>query len=262
MSAFFEIKRESDSKISIFSTINNIYEPHFHSNIELAYVVSGKIDININGHIKTLTEGDISIANSYDIHSYSNVENSHIIVLIIPVELVSGFTTTTRSKVFSKFFLENCERSQEVYYILKQLLNSANKDNELISKGSAYYILGIMSSCIELVDKPVLSSTDLARKILVYLQQNYLNAISVETLAKHFGYNKDYLSKFFNSYLGCSFNSYINSLRARHSAQLISNGNSDMTDIAFLSGFSNYRTFNRAFNQAYGMTPSEYKKRL
>jgi len=262
MSAFFEISREYDSKISIFSAINNFCEPHFHSNIELVYVIEGKSSVNINGHIKTLTRGCISIANSYDIHSYSNVENSHTIVMIIPIELVNSYTAMTRLKVFATSFIEECENNRQIYYILEQLLNSQNINNELISKGCAYYILGIILSCIELVDKPAVNSTDLARKILVYLQQNYLNVLSIETLAKHFGYNKDYLSKFFNSYLGCGFNSYINALRSRHAAQLISNGNTDLTDIAFMSGFGNYRTFNRAFNQAYGMTPSDYKKMI
>jgi AraC-like DNA-binding protein len=262
MSAFFEISRETDSKIHIFTAINNICEPHFHSNIELVYVVSGTTNININGHIKALTEGCISIANSYDIHSYQSIEGSRTIVMIIPVELVNSYTATLRSKVFSTSFIDNCENSRQIYYLLEQLLNSQNNKNELIFKGSAYYILGIIASCIELVDKPALSSTDLARKILVYLQQNYLNVLSIETLAKHFGYNKDYLSKFFNSYLGCGFNSYINALRSRHAAQLISNGNTDLTDIAFMSGFANYRTFNRAFNQAYCMTPSDYKKKI
>jgi len=262
MSAFFEIIREYDNNIYIFTAINNSCEPHFHSNIELVYVIDGKINVNINGHIKTLTKGCISIANSFDIHSYTNVENSHSIVTIIPVELVNGYTAMTRSKVLSTSFLDKCENTKQIYYIFNQLLNSRSDKNELISKGSAYYILGMILSCIDLVDKPAVSSTDLARKILVYLQQNYLNVLTIETLAKHFGYNKDYLSKFFNSYLGCGFNSYMNTLRSRHAAQLIFNGKTDLTDIAFMSGFGNYRTFNRAFNQAYGMTPSEYKKRI
>lgn len=262
MSAYFEISRESDSKIHIFRSINNTCEPHFHSNIELVYVVSGKISININGQIKTLTKGCVSIANSFDIHTYHSTESSDSIVLIIPVELVNSYTAMTRSKVFSTSFIEDCENNRQIYYIMEQLITLQNTKNELISKGCAYFILGLIYNSVELFDKPALSSTDLARKILVYLQQNYLNVLTIETLAKYFGYNKDYLSKFFNSYLGCGFNSYMNALRSRHAAQLISNGNTDLTDIAFMSGFGNYRTFNRAFYQAYGMTPTDYKKAI
>ncbi len=262
MSAFFELSRESDNKIHIFRAINNYYEPHFHSNIELVYVISGKINVNINGQIKMLTEGCMSIANSYDIHSYQNIENSDTIVMIIPVELVNSYVAAIRSKVFSSTFIDSCKSTADIFSMMDKLLKLEESANELVSKGAAYYILGLLCSSVELVDKSTLSSTDLARKILVYLQQNYLNSLSIETLSRHFGYNRDYLSKFFNSYLGCGFNSYINALRSRHAVQLIINGKLDLTDIAFMSGFGNYRTFNRAFLQSYGITPSEYKKRL
>ena len=262
MSAFFEISREADRKIHIFRIIDNYCEPHFHSNIELVYVVSGKTNININGQIRTLTEGCVSIANSYDIHSYTNLENSDTIIMIIPVELVNSYVASIRSKMFSSSFINSCDNTKSIFSVMEKLLGAQDSSNELVSKGAAYYILGLLCDCVELIDKPTVSSTDLARKILVYLQQNYLNPLSIETLAKHFGYNKDYLSKFFNSYLGCGFNSYMNALRSRHAAQLISSGKSDLTDIAFMSGFGNYRTFNRAFLQSYGSTPSDYKKRL
>ncbi len=260
MSAFFEIHREYDSNILVFKAKNNACEPHFHSNIELVYVIDGIINININGHIMTLTKGCISIANSYDIHSYTNVENSEIIVLIIPVELVNSYTAMFRSKVFSTPFIEKCEQTRQIYSMLLQLVNSDSPGHELINKGCAYYILGLIHSCVELVDKPSPSSTDLARKILVYIQQNYLNPLSIDSLAKYFGYNRDYLSRFFNSYLGCGFNSYLNALRSRHAAYLMSNGKIALTEIAFASGFDNYRTFNRAFKHSYAMTPSDYKR--
>lgn len=262
MSAFFEINRESDNTITLFEVPNNMCAPHFHSNIEISYVIKGKINVNINGNTKLLTKGCISVANSYDIHSYSNVENSLIYVLIIPVGLVSGYTAMLRSKVLSTPYIDACEQTNQIYYTIKQLQQTKGAGYELISKGCSYYILGLIYNCVELIDKPGISSTDLARKILVYMQQNYLNPLSIETLAKHLGYNKDYLSKFFNSFLGCGFNSYLNALRSRHAAQLISNGKIDLTDVAFTSGFDNYRTFNRAFNQSYGMTPSEYKKSI
>ena len=34
----------------------------------------------------------------------------------------------------------------------------------------------------------------------------------------------------------------------------------NLTEVAFASGFNNYRTFNRAFKQSFALSPSEYKK--
>jgi AraC-like DNA-binding protein len=260
MGAFFEIDREMDRKISILKKSSDVCEPHFHSNIELMYVIDGKIDVNINGRSKTLTRGCISIANSYDIHTYTNSENSRNCVMIIPVELVSGYNAMLHSKVFSTPFISECDQTHRIYYVIEHEINPEGPGCELINTGCAHYILGLVLNCVELVEKPSPSSTDLARKILVYIQQNYLEVLSIEKLAKHFGYNKDYLSKFFNSFLGCGFNNYLNALRSRHAATLISEGQTDLTGVAFTSGFDNYRTFNRAFKQSYAMTPSEYRK--
>jgi len=262
MSAFFEVSREQDKQISLELKYNDSCHPHFHSNIEIVYVIDGQIDININGHNKTLKKGWISIANSYDIHAYTNAVNSRSFVMIIPMELVGGYTAMLRSKVFSTPFVEASEETKLIYPILMQLHNSKGYGFELISKGCAYYILGILMNCIELIEKPSAPSLDLARKILVYMHENYLNPLTIDNLARHFGYNKDYLSRFFHNYLRCGFNSYLNGIRSRHAVHLMENGMTNLTEVAFASGFSSYRTFNRAFKQSFFISPSEYKKKL
>lgn len=262
MSAYFEITRESDNKIHLFRTTANNCEPHFHSNIELSYVVSGQISATINGQTQILTAGGLSITNSYDIHTYHTLESADCIVMIMPVEYISSFTAMSRSKVFSENFIQDPVYTKNIHFLLKELLEPGNNNNNLISKGCAYYILGKICDYLKLTEKKAQGSTDLARRILVYLQQNYLNSLTIESLAKHLGYNKDYLSRFFNSYLGIGFNQYINALRSRHAAQLLANGMTDLTEASFASGFDNYRTFNRAFLQAFGITPSEYKKSI
>lgn len=261
MDAFFEITRESDSQILIFRAENNGYQPHFHSNLEFVYVVNGEIEITINGQTKTLTKGCLSISNSYDIHSVCSKEYSDVIVLIIPINLVKSFSAIMRHKTFSKSFYDSTPVTQQIYYILNELLNNKYK-NELTYKGGAYYILGLLYSTIGLVDKSEESNTDLAREILVFLQNNYTHHITIDTLSKEFGYNKNYLSGFFNSYLKCGFNSYLNTLRSRHAVQLIANGQTDLNEIAYTSGFNTYRTFNRAFMNNFNITPSEYMARL
>ncbi|HHW46775.1 MAG TPA: AraC family transcriptional regulator [Clostridiales bacterium] len=258
MDAYFEKYRELENSLACFESWQNACMPHFHSNIEVVYVLDGEIEITINGTSRLLSKGCVSVANSYDIHSYHTPKESHTLILIVPIDTVHSYNTKIRGKTFASPFLNPGESSDEIYYALQQILKY-KKSDWLETKGYLYVILGTLIRELGLKSSPKTSNSTLAREILIYLEQNYTNKITITSLAKRFGYNKDYLSRFFNSYFGYGFNKYLNILRSRHAVQLIKQTNDNLTQIAFQSGFDNYRTFNRAFTSVYNMTPSQFR---
>lgn len=259
MSAYFEIDRENDKRIDCFILEQNQCEPHFHSNLELIYQLEGETEATINGATRMLRPGDLSIAGSYDVHRYVTPDRASAILLIIPVSLVPSFASLSKGKSFAANFLPDGTAGRQIREAAERLIRENGRPDPLVSKGYAYAILGVLCRELTLVPQTRTGSPDLAREILVYLEQHYLEDLNIEQLARAFGYNKDYLSRFFNAYLGCGFNRYLNLLRSRHAARLIDQTDQPLTAIAFQSGFSNYRTFNRAFSTAYGVTPSDYK---
>ena len=265
MKAVFEVVREYSNDFVIWESNDNITGPHFHSNIEIIYVISGEITVNINGVSQQLKSGDLAISSKFDLHSYYTSSHSLIYVLIIPVEKVKYYSTLLNTKTLKSNYIIDNNQTSEVYTMITDMyaLFQQNRDiNMLIEKGFSYLILGKIIDIIGLTERERDVSTELSRQILVFLQNNYLEEIPISKLANKLGYNKQYLSKFFNTYLGCSYSSYINSLRIRHATQLIADGETSMTDIALKSGFGTSRTFNRAFIKAYGITPTQYKNQL
>ena len=92
----------------------------------------------------------------------------------------------------------------------------------------------------------------------LYLQHD----ISAIHLAKLIGTNRTYLSKYF-ALKGITYNAYINGLRIQHFMRLyhetIANRQPMKTkQLASLSGFHSYSTFNAAFKQSMGMTATEW----
>lgn len=232
--------------------------PHFHSNIEIVYVIDGEIEITINGNSRLLSKGCVSVANSYDIHAYNTPSDSKTLILIVPIDTVHSFNAKIHGKTFASPFLVPGDSSNEIHHALQYILRHKNSE-WLEVKGYLYVILGILIRELCLKSSAKTNNSNLAREILMYLEHNYLNKITISSLAKHFGYNKDYLSRFFNSYLGYGFNKYLNVLRSRHAVQMIKQTNDSLTQIAYQSGFENYRTFNRAFTSVYNMTPSQFR---
>ena len=59
--------------------------------------------------------------------------------------------------------------------------------------------------------------------------------------------------------MGISYKDFINSLRVEHACKLLTKDIS-VTEVAYASGFTTIRTFNRAFLKHVGMTPRDYAK--
>lgn len=260
MDGYFELERDGDNMIFCKSLLDNAIEPHFHSNIEIVCVLDGEIEATINGIKKTLPKGSISVANSYDVHGYSTPGRSNILVLIIPVDIVNGFNVVMQAKTFRENFLPECDCSNEIKAAMSKMIPYDNTHDSLIAKGYSYEILGLLAERLGLADRKIrFDSMELMRNILLYLEHNFIRDLTLESLAKKYGYNRSYLSRVFNSCLRCGFNHYINIRRARYAAYLIRSTSASLTEISYQSGFNNTRRFNRSFLMCYNLTPMEYR---
>lgn len=73
--------------------------------------------------------------------------------------------------------------------------------------------------------------------------------------------NPAYLSREFSKYFdNLSFGDYMRKIRIEKARQLIETSDHSLTEIAYLTGFSDQAHFSRIFKQHTGRTPSEFKK--
>ena len=108
-------------------------------------------------------------------------------------------------------------------------------------------------------DAPV---DDIAYKIVKYIEENFTDNITRDTLAVRFNVSKCYISKIFTEKFNINLRNYLGLIRAEYAASLIRTSDETFTTISRLSGFESLRTFNRIFKAVYGMTPNEYKKNI
>lgn len=263
MEAYFEIVREFDKKVSFIINKNADCSAHFHSNIEIFYVVSGCIDATVRGIQRKLTAGDIAIAGSYEPHSFSTVGSSELHVWLFPAEMVPAFISLTNDKMLAQPFLSKRPRTQELVANMTQLRKYVDAENSMTAKGYMYAILGILQEELGFSSKNSYKQSDiLIQKILMYIEAHYREELTLTEISRHFGYNKDYISKIINHHIHCGFNRYINVLRARNARNLIENSDKSLDEICFLSGFGCMKSFRRAFSDYYDQTPRDYQKSL
>lgn len=260
MDGFFELERESDSMIFCKTFENNTVEPHFHSNIECVYVLDGEIEATVNDETKMLVKGSVYVANSYEMHGYRTPNASKILALVIPLDIVNDYNIVMQAMRLREHFLPPCACGEEIKLIMSKLAAFDNTHDSLIAKGYSYEILGLLTERLGLADRVLKSDTmGPMRHVLLYLEHNFIRDLTLEDLAKKLGYNRSYLSRVFNSSLHCGFKQYVNSRRARYAACLIRSTNESLAEIAYQSGFSCSRTFDRAFQQRYHLTPTRYR---
>ncbi len=234
-------------------------EQHFHSNLELNYVVEGQMIVHINGEEAVLKEGDLYFATGYEPHGFDIPDYCVCYVLSMPEHIAKSFKTYLGNKVLSTNFLY---KSRESALIKKQLDSLARDHHPLTQKGYLYIILGTILDKIELVDPTVKKEPRAAGKILRYLEDNFLNDIKLDDVARAIGYSSNYTSSMFNATFNCKISEYLNSIRARHAAYLFSQGQTNVFDVAVSSGFNSIRTFNRAFRSEFEVSPREYIRQL
>jgi AraC-like DNA-binding protein len=93
------------------------------------------------------------------------------------------------------------------------------------------------------------------------IQDQVDSNLSLTQISKSLDVNPSYLSREFSKYFNnLSFGEYIRKLRIEKAMELISLGKYSLTEIAYLTGFSDQSHFTRIFKQLTGKSPSAYKK--
>src|SRR5574344_2257733 len=102
-------------------------------------------------------------------------------------------------------------------------------------------------------------SNELICSILIYINQNINNKITLTDLANHFFFNKDYIMRLFKKELKITLIDYINSIRIYHTIQELNHTNHSMMQIALNNGFYSLEYFSETFHKYIVVNPTKYK---
>lgn len=101
-----------------------------------------------------------------------------------------------------------------------------------------------------------------ARQLKNMIQDHIDTNITLKEISQNLDLSHSYLSREFSKYFeDLSFGEYIRKQRIDKAIELMNNAKYSLTEIAYLTGFSDQSHFNRIFRQQTGSTPSVYRKR-
>lgn len=245
---FFETERDKEL---YFSKRDNICPPHFHKSVEIMYVLSGKKTVFINGKGMELSKGDVLFCPPYTVHRFPPCENTLQLVATAQTEYCERFDAFCRTNTPRSYVIQDSDGE-----LLTLMLELQRPQNVIALIGSVNRLLGHFIAKTEFYSTKDGGEKTQITQIAEYIEQNYTEDITLDTIAKTFGYSRNYFSSLFKKYFQTGLTQYVNFIRVQKSLPLLRKQNT--TSICFSVGFHSPQQYFLNFKKYYGCSPKEY----
>lgn len=235
-----------------------------HSYWELTYVDKGELLTTIDGVSYHLKQGDLIFYAPMQFHTQSTFEKISSSYLTINFKMNFNHADLLCNKIFSL--------KRDSYFIVTKLIEELSNDNLYSNDLSLCYLKQLIIQMLRLNNshfhsKPTTHmqqtyENELLNDILLYIDDNIYEKISVSTLCEHFCISTSMLHSLFRKNMDNTAKNYINELKLSKSKELIRNSTHTLSEISEMLGFSSIHYFSKKFKSYFNISPTEYSKSI
>ena len=148
----------------------------------------------------------------------------------------------------------------EIKQLLKRLLHITNTPTySTAAADSAGYL--IFEELIRLSAEENSSNQDLAVRITEYIRNQIKSGVSVSDIARHFGYNADYIGKYFKKIHGVRLKEYLAIQRIKLAKDLLLTTDMSVKQISGELGYNEENLFIKFFTYHEKISPAAFKSK-
>ena len=235
-----------------------------HSYWELTYVDKGELLTTIDGVSYHLKQGDLIFYAPMQFHTQSTFEKISSSYLTINFKMNFNHADLLCNKIFSI--------QRDSYFIVTRLIEELSNNNLYSDDLSLCYLKELIIQMLRLDNshfhsKPTTHmqqtyENELLNDILLYIDDNIYEKISVSTLCEHFCISTSMLHSLFRKNMNNTAKNYINELKLSKSKELIRNSTHTLSEISEMLGFSSIHYFSKKFKSYFNISPTEYSKSI
>ena len=245
---------------------------HYHRGYEFVWVTRGELSARVGEKEYTLREGDALFITPYQLHSYTTSELSECYITVFSGSYVGNFSKATAAKEptdasfrisapLEAYLSENMIGEKYGALGEKNYLE-IDKPSLFTAKACLYAVCAEFFSVSEWREKR--ERNELVFQIISYVEKHYTENITLRDMSDALSYEYHYVSRVLRESLNMRFCMLVNQYRCERARMLITETGESISAIAMNCGFQSIRTFNRAFYEVTGMTPTDVRngKRL
>lgn len=243
-------------------------EKHWHKNLEINFVIKGKMWTMQNGVDKDISDGEYIVVNSEDVHQTCGKfpdEKVKYLVVLFSYNYIKTYFPDFDNYTF------DIEKNEQAKLRIKEMLkaivyeieNKSEFSQLIISCAMCQILLHLFTKCKtkkEIVVDKEQEELEYAKKAAEFIKENFREKISLEDIASYVGLTPTYFSRYFKQATMKTFKNYLNLVRLENALWDIQNNGANETTAALDNGFPSVKSFISVFKSVYGCAPSEYVK--
>ncbi len=255
---------------------------HSHREYEIYLFHAGSCRYLIHNQIYDLEPGDILLMDGMALHKPNVPPNSQYVrsTLHFSPQWISGVLDKVGGlhllNVFEKLHhclirtKENQESRQLERLIcrmaeIKRTSNPEDINADIELKGLLLQVLTVVNRLGQLesikISGEKAETTEHAEKIAEYIQKNYMNKLTIDSISRELNISKSYVSHIFKKITGFTIMEYVMASRLTQAKYLLEMElDKPIKDVAYNSGFESVSHFSRYFKNNVGVSPKEYRR--
>lgn len=251
---------------------------HWHEELEIGIVQSGKATLRIDMQTMTLEPNQGYFANANVLHGAKAIdgENCEIHSMVFHPKLIGAMESVFWQKYINpvlsdkafKFLLfdNNDDFGGKITYCFEnvwELYENEPFGFEFGIRNNLSEIILMLNEHEKLNATNVIVSETLASErikiMLMYINEHLGEEIKINDIAKSALISKSECLRCFAKIIGVSPIKYVKELRMGKAAYLIKNTSMKINEIAYECGLLDMSYFSKSFKEMYGCSPSEYR---
>ncbi|MBQ4192776.1 MAG: AraC family transcriptional regulator [Clostridia bacterium] len=252
-----DIKTYVKARSCYYLSVNEemLYARRFLEYSEILYVLGGEVHLTVGDTAYTIGAGELLVIPNYrtvvGFRQSSGKTSFCTAEFTCSDEMTEGISERVISVKEDGFFIN------KLFTRLSETMMESSGNQNYEGDAILLSLLYTIRRNAEIDDR---SNFSLMVSVMEYINGNIGTMLTVDDIAAHFGYNKDYLARNFRARYGITVRKYVNDRKISMAKRLLATTDVSVQKIGESIGFPETELFEKYFRYHEKVTPQRFRK--